>query len=106
MGVVDFILRNILRLVIIAVIVFAALGFFLQTCEGDVDKPPSKVEDTAYLVITDSRNYFTDAYSWEGEVLVIHGFWVKEGKKWRHYDRDLKLNPKAYSRGGIKVEKR
>ncbi len=106
MNFIDWLLRNFLRLIIILAIIFVVLSFGLQTCEGDVGKPPSKVDDMAYIVKTDSRNYYTDSYEWQGEVLILHGFWVKEGGKWRQYDRDMKLDPRAYSRGGIKVEKR
>ena len=104
MGVVDFILRNILRLVIMAAITFAVLGFALQTCEGDVGKPPGRVDDMAYLVITDSRNYYTDNYTWQGETLILHGFWVREGTKWKQYERDLRMPRKSY--GKVEVRER
>ena len=99
-------MRKIITIIIIVVVAFVAAGFLAQLCVIDDGALPSKVEDMDFVVKTDSRNYFTDSYSWQGDTLVLHGFWVKEGKRWRHYDRDLKLNPQAYGLGGINVERR
>ena len=103
---IDWLLRNFLRLIIIAVIVFAAVGFLFQTCEAPVGQVPGRVDDMAFMIKTDSRIFYVNDYQWDGGVLIISDFWVKEGKNWRHYDRDMKLNTQAYSRGGIKIEKR
>ena len=99
-------MRKIITILIIVVIAFVAAGFLAQLCVLDDGALPSKVEDMDFIVKTDSRNYFTSSYEWQDGILVIHGFWVKEGKRWRHYDRDLKLNPQAHGLGGIKVEER
>ena len=101
---IDWLLRNFLRLAIIIIIAFVVLGFGLQTCEGDTGKPPGKVDDTIYLVKTTSRLYYTDNYTWQGDTLILHGFWVKEGNKWRQFDRDLPMPRKSY--GKVEVVRR
>lgn len=100
---IDWVMRNIVRLAILVVIAFAAIGVFAQTC----DKPgelPGSIGKTQYQVITDSRTYYTDSYEWEGTTLVLHGFWVKEGSKWVQYKTDLPMSSNAYGR--MEVRKR
>lgn len=95
---IDWCMRNFLRLIIIAAILFFAFGFILQTCEPDTESLPARVEDMDYQVSTYSRIYYTDSYDWEGDTCILHGFWVKEGKKWVEYDRDLELSRRAYGK--------
>lgn len=101
---IDWLLRNFLRMVIIAAIIFAVLSFGLQTCEGDPTQLPGSVDDTTYKVQTYSRIYYTNSYEWQSDTLVLHGFWVQEGTKWRQYKRDLLMPRETY--GKVEVTKR
>jgi len=89
---IDWCLRNLLRFIIIGAIIFVVFGFVLQTCQQGPDKPPAKVEDMAYQVVTYSRIYYTDSCEWEGSDLILKNFWVKEGDKWVFYEKELRLN--------------
>ena len=100
---IDWCLRNLLRFIIIGAIIFVVFGLVLQTCQQGPDKPPAKVEDTNFLIKTDSRIFYVNDYEREGADIIIKNFWVEEGGKWKFYERELRLN-KAF--GKVEVIKR
>ena len=88
---IDWCLRNLLRFIIIGAIIFVVFGFVLQTCQQGPDKPPARVEDTRYLIKTDSRVYYTNDYHRDGTDIIISNFWTEEGGKWILHERELRL---------------
>jgi len=100
---IDWCLRNMLRLVIIGAIVFVVFGLVAQTCSQSPEEIPAKVEDTNFMIKTDSRIFYVEDYKQDGPDIILRNFWVQEGGKWIFYERELKLN-KAF--GKVEVKER
>lgn len=97
-------IKKILLIIFIIVVALVGLSLILQMCDIDNDKPPGKVDETNFRVITTSRIYYTDSFEWEGDTIILHGFWVKEGDRWKQYERDLPMPRESY--GKVEVRER
>jgi len=94
---IDWTLRNFLRMVLTGVVVIAAIifiprlmGWDIRPFQPGIMRVPS-MSDALFVVGTDSRQYFTSDYEWDGDVLVLHGYWAFNGKSWMYREFDLRL---------------
>lgn len=99
--VIDWGLRNFLRLILVGAIV-AVGGWWLVNHSGcaifkDAIERRPELNDAEYGVKTDSRIYYFENYSWRDNVLCLDGYWTFEGNQWQYVDEVLPLTD-AYGR--------
>ena len=93
---IDWMTRNFLRLVIMVVLLVAVIWAVstcgIQACE-EMKKPKApSIEQATYVVRTLSRTYYTNDYEWDGDSLILHGYWVQSDyEQWVYKDMDFTL---------------
>lgn len=93
---IDWLTRNILKLLIIGVILFVLMTLGLQFCEKQTAKPPD-IGDAQFIVRTLSRTYYTNNYEWHGDNLILHGYWTMgDYEKWEYKSGDFTLTRRAF----------
>lgn len=102
-SVIDWGLRNFLRVIVVVVILgvggyfaFQYFGWELNIGKADIERAEvPKVGEVKYLVRTDSRIYFTDEYYHDNvtNTYILKGYWVFLDEAWVYKDAVLPLSP-------------
>lgn len=102
----SLLLKIVLLIILILGVSFLGLSIFGNVIGSD-DTPKLPDADKAryqFLIKNTGEYIFTDDYSTDGGIYVLHGYYELKDGKYRWHDKDLSLNPEYF--GLIQVRKR
>lgn len=85
-------------IIMAAVIVGIGWGILHYVDPFDMKEPAvADIPEARYYVTTSSRNYYTDSYTENGDMIILHGYWEFTGEgrraKWVYREATLPLTP-------------
>lgn len=96
--------KFIMWVVIIIFLAWVGTGV-VKSCGSDTIKLPDVSKARYEVLITANRNVlYTNEYTQDGTVYVLHGFWHCINDKYRYSKLDLSLDTKTF--GPIKINRR